>query len=59
MSGFCQGSILGQVLFQVFINDIDIRLECTLSKFRDSTKLSGTVEKRGRKECHPKGPGQA
>ncbi|KAJ7395965.1 hypothetical protein BTVI_149726 [Pitangus sulphuratus] len=43
MSGVPRGLVLGLVLFNIFVGDMDSEIECTLSKSDDITEPCGAV----------------
>ena len=43
-SSVSQGSVLGLVLFNIFINGLDSDIECSFSKFAEDTKFNRNVD---------------
>lgn len=44
-NGIPQDSVLGLLLFIIFINDLEVGVTCNISIFADDTKLSREIKK--------------
>lgn len=46
-----QGFILGLMLFNIFINEVESGIECTFNKFADDSKLTGAADTVGERNA--------